>query len=182
MKDKKLELATFGGGCFWCIEAILQQVKGVEKVVSGYTGGKAPGKPTYREVCSGLTGHAEVVQITFDPNELTYHDLITIFMTSHDPTELNKQGADRRTQYRSVIYYHSSEQKQIVERVFEELKHFYTQPIVTELAKAEKFHLAETDHQDYYNNNPEAGYCRVMIDPKIAKLRSMYANKIKEEY
>lgn len=174
----KQEIATVGGGCFWCIEAILQRLKGVEKIQSGYAGGTVPGKPTYREVCSGRTGHAEVVQVTFDPEILSYHDLITIFMTSHDPTQLNQQGADRGTQYRSVIYYHSELQKETAEQVFEELNSYYSDPIVTELSEAPEFFEAEDYHQEYYNNNGEAGYCRVVIDPKIAKLRAMYADKL----
>jgi peptide-methionine (S)-S-oxide reductase len=175
----KTEIATFGGGCFWCIEAVVQRLKGVTKVESGYTGGKVPGTPTYREICSGLTGHAEVVKVTFDTEELSYHDLITVFMTSHDPTQLNRQGADRGTQYRSVIYYHSAEQKEVAQQIFSEIEDSFTQPIVTELSAAEVFHLADITHQDYYNSNTEAGYCRVVIDPKIAKLRSMYADKLK---
>jgi len=175
----KTEIATFGGGCFWCIEAIIQRLEGVEKVESGYTGGTVPGVPTYREVCSGLTGHAEVVKVTFNPRKLNYYDLITIFMTSHAPTQLNGQGADKGTQYRSVIYYHSEEQKQTSELVFEELKSYYMQPIVTELAEAKEFHEAEVYHQNYYNNNAEAGYCSVVINPKLAKLKAMYADKLK---
>lgn len=175
----KTEIATFGGGCFWCIEAVIQRLKGVQKVASGYTGGKAPGIPTYREVCSGLTGHAEVIQVTFNPEELSYHDLITIFMTSHDPTQLNRQGADRGTQYRSVIYYHSEEQKKIVQYVFSEIESYFSEPIVTELSSVQKFHVAEIAHQDYYNNNSEAGYCRAVITPKIAKLKAMYADRLK---
>ena len=174
----KTEIATFGGGCFWCIEAVIKRIKGVEKVESGYTGGKTPGIPTYREVCSGKTGHAEAVQVTFNPNKLSYHDLITIFMTSHDPTQLNRQGVDVGTQYRSVIYYHSDEQKEIIEKVFEEITTYYSEPIVTELSEATQFHVAEQDHQDYYNKNSKEGYCRVVISPKIAKLRVMYADKL----
>lgn len=175
----KTELATFGGGCFWCIEAVIQRLKGIQKVESGYTGGNVPGIPTYREVCSGLTGHAEVVQVTFNPEELSYHDLITIFMTSHDPTQLDKQGADKGTQYRSVVYYHSEEQKKTIQQVFSEIENYFPEPIVTELSEATVFHVAEIDHQDYYNNNSEAGYCRVVIEPKIAKLRTMYADRMK---
>ncbi len=173
------EIAVFGGGCFWCIDAVVEKLKGVEKVESGYAGGHAPGKPTYREVCSGLTGHAEVVRVTFDSDQLSYHDLITIFMTSHDPTQLNKQGADRGTQYRSVIYYENEAQREIVGQVFNELKAVYSAPIVTELTATPTFHVAEISHQDYYNQNPDAGYCRAVIDPKIAKLRAMYAEKLK---
>ena len=175
----KTELATFGGGCFWCIEAVIQRLKGIQKVESGYTGGNVPGIPTYREVCSGLTGHAEVVQVTFNPEELSYHDLITIFMTSHDPTQLDKQGADKGTQYRSVVYYHSEEQKKTIQKVFSEIESYFPEPIVTEVSEATVFHVAEIDHQDYYNNNSEAGYCRVVIEPKIAILRTMYADRMK---
>ena len=175
----KIETATFGGGCFWCIEAVVQRLRGVSKVESGYTGGTVPGVPTYREVCSGLTGHAEVVQVSFDADVLSYHDLISIFMTSHDPTQLNRQGADRGTQYRSVIYYHDLEQKQVVESVFSELKGVYSDPIVTELSALEEFHVAEVGHQNYYNNNSSAGYCTAVIEPKISKLRAMYADKLK---
>jgi peptide-methionine (S)-S-oxide reductase len=172
----KIEIATFGAGCFWCIEAVIQRLKGVEKIASGYTGGIVPGIPTYREVCSGKTGHAEVVQVTFDSDEISYHDLITVFMTSHDPTQLNKQGADRGTQYRSVIYYHTSNQKYIAENVFLEVKDYFSESIVTELSEAKEFHIADREHQDYYNENSDNGYCRVVIDPKLAKLRAMYSD------
>ena len=175
----KAEIATFGGGCFWCIEAVIQRLKGIEKVESGYTGGTVPGTPTYREVCSGLTGHAEVVRVTFNPEELSYQDLIAIFMTSHDPTQLNGQGADKGTQYRSVIYYHSAEQKKTIQQVFSEIESSFPEPIVTEISEAKAFHVAEIVHQDYYNNNSEAGYCRAVIDPKISKLRAMYADRLK---
>ncbi|MFT7086426.1 MAG: peptide-methionine (S)-S-oxide reductase [Vicingaceae bacterium] len=174
----KNEIAVFGGGCFWCIEAVVQRLKGVELVESGYTGGTVPGKPTYREVCSGLTGHAEVVRVTFNPEVVSFEDLITIFMTSHDPTQLNRQGADRGTQYRSVIYYQNEEQKQTVEKVFETLKGVYSSPIVTELTAAQEFYVAEADHQNYYNENSEAGYCQAVINPKISKLRAMYADRL----
>lgn len=173
------EIAVFGGGCFWCVEAVVQRLKGVEKVESGYAGESAPGKPTYREVCSGLTGHAEVVRVTFDANQLSYHDLITIFMTSHDPTQLNRQGADFGTAYRSVIFHENEEQKQIISQVFENLKGIFSGPIVTEVSASSIFHIAEISHQDYYNQNPNAGYCRAVIDPKISKLRAMYADKLK---
>lgn len=175
-----LSIATVGGGCFWCIEAVLQRLKGVEKVESGYTGGHSKGVPSYREVCSGTTGHAEVVRVSFDPELISYHDLISIFMTSHDPTQLNGQGADIGTQYRSVIYYHSDEQKQIAEQVFEELAEYFPKKIVTELSAAEEFYIAEAYHQDYYNNNAQAGYCRVVIDPKLRKLRDHYADRLQE--
>ena len=135
--------------------------------------------PTYREVCSGKTGHAEVVKVSFNPEVISYYDLITIFMTSHDPTQLNRQGADRGTQYRSVIYYHSVKQKETVTSVFKELLSHYSKPIVTELKEATEFFTAEVDHQNYYNINGEAGYCKVVIDPKIAKLRAMFSDKLK---
>ncbi len=179
MKDKKIEFATLGGGCFWCIEAILQRVKGVEKVVSGYTGGKVPGKPTYREVCSGLTGHAEVVQITFDSNVIQYEEILVIFMTSHNPTTLNRQGADSGTQYRSVIFYHNEEQKKAAEITLKELATYFEDVIVTEICSLAIFHKAENYHQDYYNNNRSQGYCSAIISPKLAKLRKMHADSLK---
>ncbi len=171
-------LATFGGGCFWCIEAVIQRLKGIEKIVSGYADGHIK-NPAYREVCSGNTGHAEVVQVTFDADEISYEDLLTIFMTSHDPTTLNAQGADRGTQYRSIVLYHNDEQKEIAKKVFKNVQEVYTMPIVTELKPLDVFYEAEDYHQNYYNENQEAGYCRAVIDPKIAKLRKMYADKLK---
>jgi len=171
-----MEIATFGAGCFWCIEAVIQRLKGIDKIVSGYTGGIVPGVPTYREVCSGRTGHAEVVQVTFDADIISYHDLIIVFMTSHDPTQLNRQGADSGTQYRSVIYYHSNNQREVAASVFLELKDYFSEPIVTELSEAQEFHLADKEHQDYYNENFGNGYCTIVIDPKIAKLKAMYSD------
>lgn len=175
------ELATFGGGCFWCIEAVIQRLKGVDKVVSGYAGGHDL-SPNYRSVCSGETGHAEVIQVTFDSAVISYKDLITVFMTSHDPTTINRQGADAGTQYRSIILYHSAEQKATIESVFNEIKPSFNAPIVTEVVPLEKFFEAEEHHQNYYNENSMAGYCRVVIDPKIKKLRDQYADKLKSEY
>lgn len=175
----KLEIATVGGGCFWCTEAVFQEIKGVEKVVSGYSGGNAPGKPTYREVCSGLTGHAEVVQLTFDPKIISYEEVLIIFMTTHDPTTLNQQGADRGTQYRSVIFYHDNNQKLITEKVISELGKYFDNPIVTEISPLVKFFEAEEYHQDYYRNNPDQGYCSFVITPKLAKLRKLHADKLK---
>ena len=174
------ETLTVAGGCFWCVEAILQQINGIEKVVSGYTGGNAPGKPTYREVCSGLTGHAEVVQIIFDANVIKFEEILIIFMTSHDPTTLNRQGADRGTQYRSVIYYHNEEQKDIAEIVIKNLAPYFEEAIVTELSALQIFYNAEENHQDYYNNNKTQGYCSAVITPKLVKLRAMYANSLKD--
>ena len=179
MNNSNVEIATIGGGCFWCIEAVFRLVKGVDKVVSGYTGGTVPGKPTYKEVCSGLTGHAEVVQISFNPDVISYADLLTIFMTSHDPTTLNRQGGDTGTQYRSVIYYHNNDQKEIAEKVAKEVATFYEDKIVTEISALETFFEAEADHQDYYNNNTTQGYCNFVITPKLAKLRKMHADKLK---
>ncbi len=179
MTAKNLQLATFGGGCFWCTEAVFQEVKGVEKVVSGYSGGNVPGHPTYREICSGLTGHAEVVQITFDGNVISYEDILLIFMTTHDPTTLNRQGADRGTQYRSVIFYHDEAQKEIAEVAVKELSSYYDSPIVTEIKHLDVFYEAEKEHQDYYKNNQSQGYCSFVITPKLAKLRKLHADKLK---
>lgn len=173
------EIATIGGGCFWCIEAIMQRLKGVEQVVSGYAGGTAPGKPTYREVCSGLTGHAEVTQVSFDNEIISYEDLLTVFMTSHDPTTLNRQGADVGTQYRSTIMYHNEEQKEIAEKVISKLASYYKDAIVTQLEPLNVFYEAEEEHYNYYNEHPEQAYCKAVIAPKITKLRKMYADKLK---
>lgn len=179
MESKKLELATVGGGCFWCVEAIFNQLRGVEKVVPGYTGGTVPGTPTYKEVCSGLTGHAEVVQVSFDPSLISYNDFLEVFMTSHDPTTLNRQGADTGTQYRSVIYYHDDVQKETAKTVIMNVAEYYDDPLVTELSKLKKFYTAEEHHHDYYANNQEQGYCRAVIAPKLAKLRQKHIDKLK---
>lgn len=173
------QIATVGGGCFWCTEAVFVEVKGVEKVVSGYTGGNAPGRPTYREVCSGLTGHAEVVQITFDADIISYKEVLTIFMTTHDPTQLNRQGADVGTQYRSVIYYSSENQAEIAQAVVAELAPYFENPIVTEISPLATFYEAEDYHQDYYNNNKDQGYCSFVIAPKLKKFRQQYAAMLK---
>jgi peptide-methionine (S)-S-oxide reductase len=172
-----LSVATFGGGCFWCIEAVIQRLKGIESVKSGFSGGFIK-NPPYREVCTGRTGHAEVIQLTFNPDIISYHDLISILMTSHDPTTLNRQGGDKGTQYRSIILYHDNTQKEIAEQVFEEVKPFFQDPIVTELKPFEVFYNAEEDHQNYYNNNQDSRYCEIVIDPKIEKLKKMYADKL----
>jgi len=174
-----MQQATFGGGCFWCTEAVFQELKGVEKVVSGYSGGNVPGHPTYREICSGLTGHAEVVQIAFDANVISYEDILVIFMTTHDPTTLNRQGADKGTQYRSVIYYHDENQKEMAEAVVKKVADFYDKPIVTEISPLDVFYKAEDDHQDYYRNNKEQGYCSYVITPKLSKLRKLYGDRLK---
>jgi peptide-methionine (S)-S-oxide reductase len=177
--NKNLQIATLGGGCFWCTEAVFQEVKGVEKVVSGYAGGNAPGKPTYREICSGLTGHAEVIQITFDANVISFDDILVIFMTTHDPTTLNRQGADKGTQYRSVIYYHDEQQQKIAPKVLKEVQQFYDDKIVTEISSLPIFYEAEKEHQNYYRENAQQGYCSYVISPKLAKLRKLHADKLK---
>lgn len=178
MKNK--QIATFGGGCFWCVEAVAQRLKGVELVVSGYAGGETP-NPTYRAISTGLTGHAEVIQVTFDAEVISYEDLISIFMLSHDPTTLNQQGADKGTQYRSIIFHHNEEQKTIAEGVIKSLVSSFPNPIVTQLMPLETFYSGEKYHQNYYNNNASAGYCRVVIDPKIAKLKKKFADRLKED-
>lgn len=179
MNNKNLQIATVGGGCFWCTEAVFEQVKGVEKVVSGYSGGNVPGHPTYKEICSGLTGHAEVVQITFDANIISYETILVIFMTTHDPTTLNRQGADKGTQYRSVIYYHDATQKEIADSVIKTVAPYYENPIVTEISALDVFYNAEAYHQGYYGSNPSQGYCNAVITPKLAKFRKMHADKLK---
>ena len=179
MNNSNFDSIVVGGGCFWCTEAVFQEIKGVENVISGYTGGNAPGKPTYREICSGLTGHAEVVKVTYDSSMITLYDLLQIFMTTHDPTTLNRQGADVGTQYRSVIYYANDYQKKIAENVLNDIAPLYDRPIVTELSPMGVFYEAEDYHQDYYKNNSSQGYCQVVINPKLTKLRKLYATKIK---
>jgi peptide-methionine (S)-S-oxide reductase len=176
-----MELATFGSGCFWCTEAIFLNVDGVTKVESGYTGGKVK-NPTYREVCSGLTGHAEVVQITFDPKKVTYDELLEIFWKTHDPTTLNKQGADEGTQYRSVVYYHNDNQKQLAEEYKKKLTEVkaFDNPIVTEISPASTFYVAEDYHQNYYNLNGSAPYCTFVIQPKLEKFKKVFKDKLKK--
>lgn len=178
--DAEREQATLGGGCFWCLEAVFNEVEGVEEVVSGYAGGWAE-NPTYEAVCTGETGHAEVVQITFDPAVISYRDLLEIFFDIHDPTTLNRQGADVGTQYRSVIFYHSEEQRQIAEEVIEELEAsgVWGAPIVTQLEPLERFYPAEEYHQRYYENNPFQPYCRMVISPKVAAFRKAHAHRLK---
>jgi peptide-methionine (S)-S-oxide reductase len=170
------ELATLGGGCFWCLEAAFEALKGVLSVDSGYAGGAVP-DPTYEQVCGGATGHAEVVQISFDPAVVSYRDLLEVFFTLHDPTTLNRQGADVGAQYRSVIFYHTPEQKAIAEQVIAELEEAGTRgaPIVTEIAHLEAFYPAEEYHRDYYRRNREQPYCRAVIEPKLKKLRQEHA-------
>ncbi|TXD84788.1 peptide-methionine (S)-S-oxide reductase MsrA [Subsaximicrobium wynnwilliamsii] len=179
MAKTQLEQLIVGGGCFWCIEAVFNELKGVTKVVSGYAGGSVPGTPTYREVGSGLTGHAEVVQVTFDANSISYRDLLHIFMSSHDPTTSNGREADFGSQYRSVIYYGNAIQKEIASVIVNEFSAYVERPITTEISPAEKFHAAEAYHQNYYANNSSASYCKAIIAPKLATLRSRYADKLK---
>jgi peptide-methionine (S)-S-oxide reductase len=174
------ETATLAGGCFWCLEPIYADLRGVESVVSGYIGGDAP-NPTYREVCSGTTGHAEAVQITFDPAEISYRELLEVFFTIHDPTTLNRQGADVGTQYRSSIFYHSAEQRAVAQAVIANVESsgVWDAPIVTELAPATTFYPAEEYHQRYFERNPEQMYCAVVIAPKVAKFRKRYLERLK---
>jgi len=175
-----METTTLGGGCFWCLEAVYDQLKGVTDVVSGYAGGQVD-NPTYKQVCTGRTGHAEVVQITFDPEVIAFEDILGVFFTIHDPTTLNRQGADVGTQYRSVIFTHAPEQKTIAEAVIRSVEEqgLWPDPIVTEVAPLDTFYPAEDYHQEYYENNPNAGYCRVVIAPKVAKFRKTYIDRLK---
>ncbi|HRY98865.1 MAG TPA: peptide-methionine (S)-S-oxide reductase MsrA [Bacteroidales bacterium] len=173
-----MRLATFGGGCFWCTEALFQQMKGVVNVASGYSGGRIP-SPTYREVCSGLTGHAEVIQLTYDPMKVEYADLLRVFFGTHDPTTLNRQGADVGTQYRSVIFFHDEEQQAVAGAIKAEAQQYLADPIVTEIASYTAFYKAEEGHQDYYNRNRAQGYCQLVIAPKLEKLRRAYGEFLK---
>jgi peptide-methionine (S)-S-oxide reductase len=175
------ETATLAGGCFWCLEAAFGQLRGVERVESGYTGGQVP-NPSYERVCSGATGHAEVVQVTFDFEVVSFADLLHVFFTIHDPTTLNQQGADVGTQYRSAIFYHDAEQKAEAERVIAELatEKVWDDPIVTELKPLDKFYPAEEYHRDYYRRNPNQGYCRAVVAPKVAKVRKLYFDRLKQ--
>ena len=172
--------ATFGGGCFWCTEAFFLNLKGVTKVESGYSGGKVK-NPGYREVCSGLTGHAEVIQITFDPVVVAYQDLLEIFWNTHDPTTINQQGADEGTQYRSVVFYHNEEQKQMAEQYRQQLdaSHVFKSPIVTEISPLINFYAAEDYHQNYFALNQNQGYCQYVIRPKVEKFKKQYGAKLK---
>ncbi len=180
MLNEKLETATFGAGCFWCVEAIFQDLKGVESVASGYSGGQV-NNPTYREICTGTTGHAEVIQIQFDPSVVSFENLVKVFFTTHDPTTLNRQGADAGTQYRSVIFYHNDDQKSVAERMKKEFAPtLWDDPIVTEISPFSQFFKAEEYHQNYYKDNPSQGYCRIVINPKVQKFRKMYADWLKE--
>lgn len=173
------ETTTLGGGCFWCLEAVFERLRGVESVTSGYAGGHVP-DPTYRQVCSGTTGHAEVVRIAYDPDVIAFRDLLDVFFATHDPTTPNRQGADRGPQYRSIILYESESQREEAEAVMARLaaEGVFSAPIVTELEPLDTFYEAEPEHQEFYRNNPSYGYCRVVIDPKVAKLRKEFADRL----
>ena len=175
VSEKKIDI---GGGCFWCTEAIFQRIKGVVKVESGYSGGTVV-NPTYREVCSGTTGHAEVVEVTYNPEEISFEDLLRIHLSTHNPTTINKQGADRGTQYRSIIFFRTEEEKQAAMKVIDEVQSAYSDMIVTQLEMFEHFYRAEEYHQNYYNRNQEAGYCQAVIDPKLSKFRNAHYDKAK---
>jgi peptide-methionine (S)-S-oxide reductase len=176
-----LQIATFGSGCFWCTEAIFERLNGVVKVESGYSGGKVE-NPTYEEVCTGTTGHAEVTQITYDPSIISFDELLEVFWKTHDPTTLNRQGNDVGTQYRSVIFYHNEEQKELAEKYKAELDKsgVWDNPIVTEISPFTNFYSAEKYHQDYYNNNPNQGYCTFVITPKVEKFEKVFKDKLKK--
>ncbi|MDJ1479083.1 peptide-methionine (S)-S-oxide reductase MsrA [Cytophagaceae bacterium YF14B1] len=176
----KTDTATFGTGCFWCTEAIFQQVDGVLSVASGYSGGQVE-NPTYKQVCTGSTGHAEVIQVTYDPAKVSYPELLEVFWSTHDPTTLNRQGADVGTQYRSAIFYHNAEQKQLAEKYKKELdaSKAFDDPIVTEITPFSKFYKAEDYHQNYYNQNGDQPYCRMVIRPKIEKFKKVFSQKLK---
>jgi len=179
LDETKLEVATLGGGCFWCLEAVYQEVKGVTKVESGYAGGHVK-NPSYNAVCAGTTGHAEVVQVTFDPAVVSFRQLLEVFFTIHDPTTLNRQGADRGTQYRSAIYTHSQQQTETVQTVIREFtaEQIWKDPIVTEVTPLDHFYVAEDYHQNYYRNNPNQGYCQVVVAPKVAKFRKKFLSTL----
>ncbi len=181
-KESELQVATLGSGCFWCTEGILQQVKGVKAAVSGYSGG-AVKNPTYKQVCQGTTGHAEVVQVTFDPAVISYPELLEIFWKTHDPTTLNRQGADTGTQYRSAVFYHNAEQQKIASEIKKQLdaSGAFNDPIVTEIVPFEKFYPAEDYHQDYFGLNPEQRYCQLVIVPKMEKFKKVFKDKLKSE-
>ena len=182
-QNLNIEKATFGGGCFWCTEAIYERVEGVEKVVSGYAGGHVK-NPAYKQVCDGTTGHAEVIQIDYDPNVVSYDELLEIFFKTHDPTTLNRQGADVGTQYRSVVFYHNDEQKKKAEYYKTELDKSgaWDKPIVTEISPLTNYYPAEDYHQDYFENNPDQSYCAFVIGPKVEKFEKVFKKKLKEKY
>ena len=180
--NTNLQTATLAGGCFWCLEAVYDEIKGVHSVESGYAGGQLD-NPTYRAVCNGDTGHAEVIQVHFDPNIVSYRDLLNVFFAIHDPTTLNRQGADVGTQYRSAIFYHDDEQKMIAEELIKDLnsQKIWDRPIVTEVAKLDKFYMAEDYHQEYFARNPYQPYCQAVVAPKVSKFRKHFLDMLKKQ-
>jgi peptide-methionine (S)-S-oxide reductase len=180
--NTNLQTATLAGGCFWCLEAVYDEIKGVQGVESGYAGGHMD-NPTYRAVCNGDTGHAEVVQVHFDPTVVSYRDLLNVFFAIHDPTTLNRQGADTGTQYRSAIFYHDDEQKKIAEELIKDLnaQKIWDRPIVTEVTKLDKFYMAEDYHQEYFANNPYQPYCMAVVSPKVSKFRKHFIELLKKQ-
>jgi len=180
--DNRFEVATLAGGCFWCMEAVFDDVKGVQSVESGYSGGTKP-NPSYNEVCSGMTGHAEVAQVTFDPKTISFKEILNVFFAIHDPTTLNRQGADVGTQYRSAIFYHNDEQKRIATELIKELnaQKIWDKPIVTEVTLFDKFYVAEDYHQEYFANNPNQPYCQAVVAPKVAKFRKYHLEMLKKQ-
>jgi len=180
--DNNLQTATLAGGCFWCLEAVFDEVKGVHSVESGYAGG-TKANPTYREVCTGTTGHAEVTQVTFDPQIVSYKDILNVFFAIHDPTTMNRQGNDVGTQYRSAIFYHNDEQKKVAKETIKELndQHIWDKPIVTEVTQLDKFYMAEDYHQEYFANNPNQPYCQAVVAPKVAKFRKHHLEMLKKQ-
>ncbi len=175
-----MEQATLAGGCFWCLEAVFEQLQGVDRVVSGYSGGRRP-DPTYEHVCTGTTGHAEVVQVTYDPTAISYNDILEVFFAIHDPTTHNRQGTDVGTQYRSAIFHHDESQREAAEEIIRKLEreHIWDDPIVTEVVPLETFYPAEDDHQGYFRTHTEQGYCSLVISPKVAKFRKTFAARLK---
>jgi len=180
--NTNLQTATLAGGCFWCLEAVYDEIKGVHSVESGYAGGHMD-NPTYRAVCNGDTGHAEVIQVNFDPNVISYRDLLNVFFAIHDPTTLNRQGADVGTQYRSAIFYHDDEQKRIAEELIKELntQEIWDRPIVTQVEKLDKFYMAEDYHQEYFAKNPYQPYCMAVVAPKVSKFRKHFLELLKKQ-
>lgn len=177
-KNENMEIAVLGGGCFWCLDAVFQEVCGVQRVESGYTGGQQA-DPSYDAVCAGATGHAEVVRIEFDPDQINYHDLLEVFFTIHDPTTLNRQGNDVGTQYRSVIFYQSQQQEAVARQVIAEMANVWDAPIVTQVQPARPYYRAEDYHQDYFRQHPLQGYCAFVVAPKLAKFKKTFAGRLK---
>ena len=180
--NDNLQIATLAGGCFWCLEAVFDEVKGVQSVESGYAGGQVA-NPSYHDVCTGMTGHAEVVQVTFDPKIISYRDVLNVFFAVHDPTTMNRQGNDVGTQYRSAIFYHNDEQKKVAEETIKELneQHIWDKPIVTEVTQLNGFYRAENYHQEFFAKNPYQPYCQAVVAPKVAKFRKQHLEMLKKQ-